>query len=88
MILVSSFLMILGFARAGSALFWKPAASETQPAEHAPEGLAFTATIALLVGLAILTILAGPITDWLAGTAAELDRPTGYIEANQLGEER
>jgi multicomponent K+:H+ antiporter subunit D len=87
-ILVSSFLMILGFARAGSTLFWKPAASETPPADHAPEGLAVTATIALLAGLAVLTVLAGPITDWLAGTAAELDQPSGYIEANQLGEER
>jgi multicomponent K+:H+ antiporter subunit D len=86
-ILVSSFLMILGFARAGSTLFWKPAASETPPTEHAPEALAFTATIALLAGLAVLTVLAGPITDWLAGTAAALDQPTGYIAANRLDAE-
>jgi multicomponent K+:H+ antiporter subunit D len=87
-ILVSSFLMILGFARAGSTLFWKPAASETPPADHPSEGLAFTATIGLIAGLVALTVLAGPITDWLAGTAQALQQPTGYIEANQLGEER
>ena len=87
-ILLSSFLMILGFARVGSTLFWKPAASETHAADHAPEGLAFTATIALLAGLILLTVLAGPLTDWLAGTAAELDQPMDYIDANRLGEER
>jgi multicomponent K+:H+ antiporter subunit D len=87
-ILVSSFLMILGFARAGSTLFWKPAASETPPAEHPSEALAFTATIGLIAGLVALTVLAGPITDWLASTAQALHQPTGYIEANQLGEER
>ena len=82
-ILVSSFLMMLGFARAGSALFWKPA-SDTPPPQHPAEGLAFTATLGLIAGLALLTVLAGPITDWLSGTAEALQRPTGYIEANQL----
>jgi multicomponent K+:H+ antiporter subunit D len=83
-ILVSSFLMILGFARAGSTLFWKPAASETPPAEHPSEALAFTATLGLIAGLVALTVLAGPITDWLAGTAQALHQPTGYIDANHL----
>jgi multicomponent K+:H+ antiporter subunit D len=87
-ILVASFLMILGFARAGSALFWKPAASDSPPPEHPPEVLAFSATFALVAGLVALTVLAGPIYDWLAGVAAELHQPTGYIEANQLGTER
>jgi multicomponent K+:H+ antiporter subunit D len=87
-ILVSSFLMILGFARAGSTLFWKPAASATPPAESPPEALAFTATIGLIAGLVMMTVLAGPITDWLAGLAQALHQPTGYIEANHLGEER
>ena len=87
-ILVSSFLMILGFARAGSTLFWKSAASDTPAPEHPPEGLAFIATLALVGGLVALTVLAGPISDWLASTANELHQPTGYIEANQLGQER
>jgi multicomponent K+:H+ antiporter subunit D len=84
-ILLSSFLMILGLARAGSTLFWKPAASDTPPPEHSAEPLAITATIALLAGLAALTVLAGPITDWLSATANELDAPSAYIEANRLG---
>ena len=51
-ILVSSFLMILGFARAGSLLFWKASADRRRPPEApGPEPLAFAATFALLAGL-------------------------------------
>ena len=85
-VLVSSFLMILGFARAGSTLFWKPSALEAQPDEAAPESLALIATIGLLAGLVVLTVLAGPITDWLAATADMLDEPTAYIQATRLGQ--
>jgi multicomponent K+:H+ antiporter subunit D len=87
-VLGSSFLMILGYARAGSRIFWKASALDAQPEEPRPEGLAFTATIGLVVALALLTILAGPITDWLTETAATLYAPDGYIAANQLGQER
>ncbi|AZL61200.1 monovalent cation/H+ antiporter subunit D [Tabrizicola piscis] len=87
-VLGSSFLMILGYARAGSHIFWKASALDAQPEEPRPEGLAFTATIGLVVALALLTILAGPITDWLTETAATLYAPDGYIAANQLGQER
>jgi multicomponent K+:H+ antiporter subunit D len=83
-VLVSSFLMILGFARAGSTLFWKPAASDSPPPEHPPEVLAFSATFALVAGLVALTILAGPLTIWLSATADELFQPAGYIDANRL----
>jgi multicomponent K+:H+ antiporter subunit D len=87
-ILLSSFLMILGYARAGSRLFWKASALEAQPDTAPPEPLAFTATIAVLATLALLTVLAGPITDWLTETAATLYAPDGYIAANHLGQER
>jgi multicomponent K+:H+ antiporter subunit D len=86
-VLVSSFLMILGFARAGSTLFWKPSAMEAQPDDTPPEGLAFTATFGLIAGLVLLTVLAGPITGWLADTATMLDTPSAYIDANRLGQE-
>jgi multicomponent K+:H+ antiporter subunit D len=82
-ILASSFVMILGFARAGSLLFWKPVAETAQPAK--PEPLAFAAIFALLAALAALTIFAGPITDWLAATAETLHAPQAYIAANKLG---
>ncbi|WP_295074568.1 monovalent cation/H+ antiporter subunit D [Tabrizicola sp.] len=83
-VLVSSFLMLLGLARAGSLLFWKP--SETgAPADPAPhEPLALTATFALLAGLVLLTLAAGPVTGWLDATAASLHDPAAYIAANRL----
>jgi multicomponent K+:H+ antiporter subunit D len=87
-ILLSSFLMILGLARAGSQLFWKPAAEtsgNTAPAAPGPEPLAFAATVALLAGLAALTIFAGPITDAMTATAESLHDPQAYVDANQLG---
>ena len=85
-VLVSSFLMILGLARAGSTLFWEPSALDALPDEAQPEGLAFTATFGLLAGIVALTVLAGPITGWLADTAAALDEPAAYIQANRLGQ--
>lgn len=84
-ILVSSFLMILGLARAGSLLFWKsgdPAPSHAPV--PAPEPLALAASFALLAALAALTVLAGPVTDWLATTAQALHDPQAYIAANRL----
>jgi multicomponent K+:H+ antiporter subunit D len=87
-ILVSSFLMILGLARAGSVLFWKSHATEGDPNGHAKEPLAVAATCALLASLAALTVLAGPVTQWLDATAASLYDPAPYIAANQLYEDR
>ncbi|NHB75299.1 monovalent cation/H+ antiporter subunit D [Rhodobacter calidifons] len=85
-ILLSSFLMILGFARAGSTLFWKPSAMEAAPDDRAPEGLAFTGTFGLLAGLVALTLLAGPVTGWLGATSESLYAPQGYIAAARLGQ--
>ena len=88
-ILVSSFLMILGFSRAGSLVFWKPAPhtpTTDTPTPAPTEPLAIAATLALLATLAALTLLAGPITDWLAATAQTLHAPEAYIDANRLGE--
>jgi multicomponent K+:H+ antiporter subunit D len=85
-VLVSSFLMILGFARAGSTLFWKPSAMEAETQETQLEGLAFAATFGLVAGLVALTVLAGPITGWLGDTARSLDEPVAYIRASRLGQ--
>jgi multicomponent K+:H+ antiporter subunit D len=86
-ILVSSFLMVLGFARAGSVLFWKShATGEAEATDHKAEPLAFVATGGLLAGLVLLTVFAGPLMDWLDITAAALHAPDAYIVANQLPE--
>jgi multicomponent K+:H+ antiporter subunit D len=83
-ILASSFLMVLGFARAGSTLFWKSHATGEEPTPHEPEPLAFVAIGGLMAGLILLTIFAGPITTWLDATAAALHAPQAYIDANAL----
>jgi multicomponent K+:H+ antiporter subunit D len=85
-ILVSSFLMVLGFGRAGSVLFWKSHAvgEEAEPHHHRSEPLAFVAVGGLLAGLVALTVMAGPVMAWLEVTAAALHAPDAYISANQL----
>ncbi len=80
LILTTSFLMILGFARAGSALFWKSA----EPATAKPDPLAWATIATLLALLAALTLCAGPVADWLALTAQDLHTPAAYIAANGL----
>ncbi|MFN7224781.1 MAG: monovalent cation/H+ antiporter subunit D [Paracoccaceae bacterium] len=88
-ILVSSLITILGFARAGSTVFWKAhasaAAQEDKPS-HPTEALTFVAIGALLSGLVALTVLAGPVIAWMEVTAASLHDPAAYIAANQLPE--
>jgi multicomponent K+:H+ antiporter subunit D len=83
-ILGSGLLMVLGFARAGSTLFWKSHATGEDAAPHDSEPLAFVAIGGLLAGLVLLTVFAGPITGWLDATAAALHAPQAYIDANAL----
>ncbi len=83
LVLGTSFLLILGFARVGSTLFWK---SDAAPAAQPPSAAAWAAIAALLALLAALTVFAGPVTDWLALAATELHAPQAYIGANRLGE--
>jgi multicomponent K+:H+ antiporter subunit D len=85
-VLVTSLVTILGLSRAGSLLFWKattlpPAPHEAKPPAHA---LTFVAAFGLLGLLVLLTLLAGPVTDFLADTAAGLFDPVPYVAANRL----
>jgi multicomponent K+:H+ antiporter subunit D len=87
-VLVTSLLTIVGFAMAGSALFWKSHATEEERgAEHPPapaSALPFVAVFGLLACLVALTVLAGPVTRMMAATAASLYAPQPYIDANAL----
>lgn len=83
-ILITSLITIMGFARAGSVLFWKSHASPAEPDARPAEPLAFVAVFALLAGLAALTVFAGPVMDMMQATAAQLYAPAGYIGANAL----
>jgi multicomponent K+:H+ antiporter subunit D len=80
-ILVCSLVIIMGFGRAGSTVFWKAHASPAEHTDHAPEGLAYTAIFALLAGVVLMTVFAGPLDAYLNATAAELFDRAAYIDA-------
>lgn len=91
-ILVSSLVTIMGFARAGTLIFWKSHGlpSEQAAGEDASESattttertsaLPFVACFSLLAGLVALTLFAGPVTRYTTATAADLFAPEAYIE--------
>ncbi len=80
LVLAGSLLSILGFARAGSLLFWKSSAIPGQLTVGRRSGsLPFVAVGLLFGALLLLTVLAGPITRYLDLTASQLLRPQDYI---------
>lgn len=83
LILATSLLAVVGFARGGSLVFWKSHALEAPPPAtlRAAPALPFVAVGGLLAGLVALTVLAGPVHAWLDLVAAQLFAPAGYIEA-------
>ena len=90
-ILLGTFLMILGFARAGGTVFWlrtDETPTDTPPEEtekHAESALALTSVFGVIAVITMITVLAGPIGDYLQATAAQLYAPDAYISA-VLGE--
>lgn len=100
-ILIGSFVTIVGLARAGSLIFWKshdtqyvdesnPQDDENAPPRPAPEplpGLAFTAVFGAVAGLILLTLFAGPALEYTSKTAEQLFTPEQYISAVLGGEE-
>jgi multicomponent K+:H+ antiporter subunit D len=88
-ILVTSLISMVGFARAGSTVFWKtapvPVAPELdrRPAERqdGPAALSFVAVGVIVAGLVLATVFAGPLTVYLTATADQLYAPEGYIRA-------
>ena len=76
-ILGTTFIGIIGFARTGSAIFWKTtdAPGTAQPAETAR--LDLIAPVAALVLLAALSAAAGPVTAYVGAAAVQLLAPGG-----------
>ncbi|WP_228243325.1 monovalent cation/H+ antiporter subunit D [Porphyrobacter sp. GA68] len=82
-ILGTTVLVVLGFARAGSLLFWKSAAVgeplRPAPAQHSrAEFLALAALFGLLVALAALAL---PVTRYMEATAEQVLAPQPTIDA-------
>ena len=93
-ILIGSLLTIIGFARAGSVLFWKstaitvPDAEDGEPEDSAASIQPPLATVGqvapVMLALAVLgglAIFAGPVSAYLDNTSAQLFDRAGYVEA-------
>ncbi|MBB5747671.1 monovalent cation/H+ antiporter subunit D [Brevundimonas variabilis] len=82
-ILITTVLGVLAFGRAGSMIFWKSATLDGEIALRSLRGRrgGMAAAASLLLALALLTIMAGPITRYTAAAADQLFAPESYIAA-------
>ena len=88
-ILLGSLLTIVGFARAGSTLFWKSTSvpevageSETEePVVPPASAMEVAPTLAIVGVLIALAVFAGPVAAYLEGTSAQLFDRSGYVSA-------
>ena len=81
-VLSSSLISILGFARAGSVLFWKAHSIEPEEGAEAPpqpNALAYVAVGVLVTLLIAHTVFAGQVHGYTSTTAAQLFAPDAYI---------
>ena len=83
MVLVGSLLALIGFARAGSVLFWKCEADrgEREPDRPSNDTAGICAVAALVAGPVLLALFAGPAMTAMDATARQLFTPQRYIEA-------
>ncbi len=90
-ILTASLVSIVGFARAGSVVFWKAESIAPQPPEEnseeeatestapAPATLSYVAVGGLIALLIAHTVFAGPITRYTSAISAQLFAPDTYL---------
>jgi multicomponent K+:H+ antiporter subunit D len=79
-ILITSLLLIIGFTRAGSQMFWNKPRAEAAKPRRMP--IVPTVVIAGMIAvLAALSLFAGPVMDDMVATAEQLLEPQRYIRA-------
>ena len=82
-ILLGSLVTIVGFARAGSVVFWKSTAVPAEPdeAETPPRAgfMQVAPAAACIAGLGLLAVFAGPVSGFLDNTSAQLFDRAGYV---------
>jgi multicomponent K+:H+ antiporter subunit D len=84
LVLGTSLVVVLGFARAGSTLFWKSEALKPVPGftpGRTDPALALAAASVLIAGTALLSAFAGPVTRQLEATAAQVLDRGAYVDA-------
>jgi multicomponent K+:H+ antiporter subunit D len=81
-VLATSLLVIIGFSRAGTTLFWKSESVKgvIEPLPPARAAPILPAAI-LILGTALLSLGAGPVTRHLEATAQQLVTPQSYVDA-------
>jgi multicomponent K+:H+ antiporter subunit D len=82
-ILGTSLVVIIGFSRAGTTVFWKSEAYEEpeEPARPTARPLPIMAASALVAGTVLLSVVGGPVTRMMETTARQLLERRPYIEA-------
>jgi len=86
LILATSLIIIIGFARGGSTLFWKSTAQPGEIASKVPAGtLPYVALGVLVAGTVLMTVFAGPVMQYLEETAYQLFNPGDYQSAVLFG---
>ncbi|SFQ96542.1 monovalent cation/H+ antiporter subunit D [Poseidonocella sedimentorum] len=90
-ILASSLLLIVGFARAGSLLFWSRPDAEAEGEDTAPTeddapppslpAWSIASVVICLAMMALLSGFAGPASRFLEATTGDLFDPSAYISA-------
>jgi multicomponent K+:H+ antiporter subunit D len=82
-LLLGSLLAMIGFARAGSVVFWKCEAErdKAHPGGHSADVAALCATSALVAAPILLAVFAGPAMTAMDATAHQLFKPALYIDA-------
>jgi multicomponent K+:H+ antiporter subunit D len=78
-VLAGSLVAVVGFARAGSVLFWNTSGGPVQDGAVGP--LAVTAVFALAAMVVALTLFAGPVTAFMGETAVQMFDVEGMIAA-------
>ncbi|AXI56049.1 monovalent cation/H+ antiporter subunit D [Sulfitobacter sp. JL08] len=81
-VLSASLISVVGFARAGSIVFWKAQSierPEDEPLPPSPAILSYVAVGGLLGLLVAHTVFAGPVQRYMAATSAQLFAPEPYI---------
>jgi multicomponent K+:H+ antiporter subunit D len=81
-ILITSLVAVVGFARAGSMVFWKVEPDATdQTASETTTALPFVATGGLVAAIVVMTVFAGPVTAFLSETSVQVFDKQSYIAA-------
>ena len=75
LVIFSGFAALIALTRTGINTFWMPMADKP-----APVRVLEIAPVIVLIGLTVvMTVMAGPVMNYMIATAAELHSPAGYI---------